>query len=72
MRNCSQFHISRVSTPRSEKTITMFMAESYVGHKICRPGDLVINTMWAWMGAFGVAPPSRARESRLRSIPTSL
>ena len=47
-------HLTGV-TPRSEKTITMFMAESYVGHKICRPGDLVINTMWAWMGAFGVA-----------------
>src|SRR5262249_39309404 len=24
-------------------------------HKICRPGDLVINTMWAWMAALGVA-----------------
>jgi type I restriction enzyme S subunit len=33
----------------------MFMAETYVGHKLCRPGDLVINTMWAWMGALGVA-----------------
>lgn len=42
-------------TPRSQKTITMFMAESYVGHKICRPDDLVINTMWAWMGALGVS-----------------
>lgn len=42
-------------TPRSQKTITMFKAASYVGHKLCRPGDLVINTMWAWMGALGVA-----------------
>ena len=33
----------------------MFMAASYAGHKLCRPGDLVINTMWAWMGALGVA-----------------
>jgi type I restriction enzyme S subunit len=33
----------------------MFMAESRVGYKICRPGDLVINTLWAWMGALGVA-----------------
>ncbi len=47
-------HITGV-TPRSEKNITMFMAETYSGHKICRAGDLVINTMWAWMGALGVA-----------------
>lgn len=42
-------------TPRSQKNITMFMASSYVGHKVCQPGDLVINTMWAWMGALGVS-----------------
>ena len=30
-------------------------AESNIGHKLCRPGDLVINTMWAWMAALGVA-----------------
>ncbi len=42
-------------TPRSQKNITMFMAESYVGHKLCRAGDLVINTMWAWMAALGVS-----------------
>lgn len=47
-------HLTGV-TPRSEKNITMFKAESYVGHKLCRPGDLVINTMWAWMGALGNA-----------------
>lgn len=47
-------HITGVS-PRSQKNVTMFMAASYVGHKLCRPGDLVINTMWAWMGALGVA-----------------
>jgi type I restriction enzyme S subunit len=34
-------HITGV-TPRAEKNITMFMAESYVGHKLCRQGDLVI------------------------------
>jgi type I restriction enzyme S subunit len=33
----------------------MFLAESHVGYKRCRPGDLVINTMWAWMGALGVS-----------------
>ncbi len=42
-------------TPRSQKNITMFMAASYVGHKICRPNDLVTNTMWMWMGALGVS-----------------
>jgi type I restriction enzyme, S subunit len=47
-------HLTGVS-PRSEKNITMFKAASYIGHKICRPGDLAINTMWAWMGALGVA-----------------
>ena len=33
----------------------MFRAESNVGHKLCRPDDLVINTMWAWMAALGIA-----------------
>ena len=47
-------HLTGV-TPRSEKTVTMFLAESNVGHKICQPADVVINTMWAWMGALGVA-----------------
>ncbi|MEZ4294567.1 MAG: hypothetical protein R3B70_06300 [Polyangiaceae bacterium] len=47
-------HITGV-TPRSEKNVTMFKAESYAGHKLCRPGDLVINTMWAWMAALGVS-----------------
>ena len=47
-------HLTGV-TPRSEKNVTMFKAESYVGHKLCQPGDLVINTMWAWMAALGVA-----------------
>jgi len=47
-------HITGV-TPRSEKNVTMFLAESNVGHKCCREKDLVINTMWAWMGALGVS-----------------
>lgn len=47
-------HLTGV-TPRATKNVTMFMAASYAGHKLCRPGDLVINTMWAWMGALGVA-----------------
>ena len=47
-------HLTGV-TPRSEKNITMFKAASYAGHKLCRPGDLVVNTMWAWAGALGVS-----------------
>jgi type I restriction enzyme, S subunit len=43
-------------TPRSQKNVTMFMAESYEGHKVCHPGDVVVNTMWAWMAALGVSP----------------
>lgn len=47
-------HLTGV-TPRSEKTVYMFEAESTVGYKRVQPGDLVINTMWAWMGAAGVS-----------------
>ena len=47
-------HLTGV-TPRSQKNITMFKAASYAGHKLCQPGDLVVNTMWAWMGALGVS-----------------
>ncbi len=46
-------HLTGV-TPRRMKNVTMFLAESNVGHKVCRPGDLVINTLWAWMAALGV------------------
>lgn len=47
-------HITGV-TLRSEKEVFMFKAESNVGYKLCYPGDLAINTLWAWMGAMGVA-----------------
>jgi type I restriction enzyme, S subunit len=47
-------HITGV-TPRSEKNVNMFMAETMEGYKICHQGDLVINTMWAWMGALGTS-----------------
>lgn len=47
-------HITGV-TPRSQKNVTMFKSESYVGSKICRTDDLVINTMWAWMAALGIS-----------------
>ena len=42
-------------TPRSEKNVSMFMAEDYSGSKLCREDDLVMNIMWAWMGALGVS-----------------
>ena len=41
-------------TPR-KKNVTMFRSETNVGYKLCRPGDIVINTMWAYMAALGVA-----------------
>ena len=47
-------HITGV-TPRSQKNVTMFLAKSNIGHKICHPDDLAINTMWAWMAALGVS-----------------
>ena len=70
-------HLTGV-TPRSEKDVYMFMAESLVGYKMVRPGDLVINTMWAWMGALGVSRGSGAvspgygvyRFDRRRALPS--
>ena len=50
-------HITGV-TPRSEKNVTMFMAEDYTGSKTCQKGDLVFNIMWTWMGALGVSNKS--------------
>ena len=41
--------------PRSSATVTMFRAESYVGYKLCWPGDLVINSLWAWSRGLGVS-----------------
>jgi len=48
-------HLTGV-TLRSEKDVNMFMAESLEGYKKCKVGDLVTNTLWAWMGAMGVSP----------------
>jgi len=45
-------HITGV-TRRTEKNVNMFMAETMKGYKLCEKGDLIINTMWAWMGALG-------------------
>jgi len=47
-------HITGV-TPRSDKDVNMFEAASNEGYKLVSPGQLVINTLWAWMGAMGVA-----------------
>lgn len=47
-------HITGVTT-RAEKEVNMFLAESNEGYKIVQPGDIVINTMWGWMGAMGVS-----------------
>lgn len=47
-------HITGV-TPRSEKNVNMFFAETMEGYKLCNKGDLLINTMWAWMGALGTS-----------------
>ncbi len=48
-------HITGV-TSRSEKDVYMFEADDKAGYKRCMPGDLAINTLWAWMGAMGVSP----------------
>lgn len=41
--------------PRKMAKVTMFKAESYTGYKLCWPGDLVINSLWAWAGGLGVS-----------------
>lgn len=40
---------------RRTANVTMFKAKSYAGHKLCWPGDLVINSLWAWGGGLGVS-----------------
>jgi|694.fasta_scaffold55202_2 type I restriction enzyme S subunit len=40
---------------RARHAVTMFEAASYVGHKIVQPGDLVVNSLWAWARGLGVA-----------------
>jgi type I restriction enzyme S subunit len=41
--------------PRRTASVTMFKAESYAGYKLCWPGDLVINSLWAWARGLGVS-----------------
>lgn len=42
-------------TPRSQKNVNMFEAETLEGYKICEIGDVAANTMWLWAGAIGVS-----------------
>jgi type I restriction enzyme S subunit len=46
---------ARGVVPRRTANVTMFKAESYIGYKLCWPGDLVINSLWAWAGGLGVS-----------------
>lgn len=48
-------HVTGVSPRSDKKNIYMFMAEDYTGSKLCHKNDLVMNIMWAWMGALGVS-----------------
>ena len=45
----------KTGVTQRKKTVTMFRAETNIGYKLCKPGDIVINTMWAYMAALGVA-----------------
>jgi len=46
---------ARGVVPRRTASVTMFKAESYLGYKLCWPGDLAINSLWAWGGGLGVS-----------------
>ena len=41
--------------PRASANVTMFQAQDYAGHKLCWPGDLVINSLWAWAQGLGIS-----------------
>ncbi len=45
---------ARGVVPRSTAKVTMFKAASYAGYKLCWPGDLVVNSLWAWGRGLGV------------------
>ena len=47
-------HITGV-TSHSDEDINMFEASTAREYKLCLSGDLVVNTLWAWMGAMGVS-----------------
>ena len=48
-------HITGVSPRAEKKNVGMFLARTLEGYKHCSVGNLVINTMWAWMGALGIS-----------------
>jgi type I restriction enzyme S subunit len=48
-------HITGVTRRSDKPDVTMIEAESHEGYKLCENGELAINTMWAWMGALGIA-----------------
>jgi len=41
--------------PQSELGDRHQNADSYVGYKLCKSGDLVVNRMWVYYGALGIA-----------------
>lgn len=41
--------------PRDSIIVNMFQAENYTGYKLCNPGDVVINSLWAWHRGIGVS-----------------
>lgn len=41
--------------PRRHANVNTFKAESYEGYKLCKKGDLVINSLWAWSRGLGVS-----------------
>jgi type I restriction enzyme S subunit len=41
--------------PRRNANVNTFKAESYEGYKLCKKGDLVINSLWAWSRGLGVS-----------------
>lgn len=47
-------HLTGVSR-RADRDVNMFLAETTEGYKLVSSGDVIINTMWAWMGAMGVS-----------------
>jgi type I restriction enzyme S subunit len=49
-------HITGVTSRAEKKDVYMFEADDKAGYKRCMPGDLAINTLWAWMGAMGISP----------------
>jgi type I restriction enzyme S subunit len=48
-------HLTGVTRRADKPEVTMIEAESHEGYKVCQKDDLAINTMWAWMGALGIA-----------------